>query len=234
MSLIKLANALTEHWADLSKASKILAGKAGMVRSDRKSIIGSITHNNVLRKQLEDKGIKIHYMTSKKIFPQPGGMPLDKKNAALVNLKNPHETLSNYLSNVGLDSKILGKETSHQGRFVNSQFHRHELREIIHGMKNMEKSSDPKQMAKATKLTTAFIKKDSLGPKHVAKFGQRVQKYNKVIQELDDRKFLGHHSKSIPLNDIRESKLAPGNLGLPMLRIRKLEHPYPTLPKNIE
>ena len=53
--LVKLANALTRHWHDLGPEAKILAGKAGMIRSKRTYAMGLIKGNKNIQQRIEQR-----------------------------------------------------------------------------------------------------------------------------------------------------------------------------------
>jgi hypothetical protein len=232
MSLIKIAlNAFTKNWQNLSNTAKQTIGQSGAIRSERKFIMGHIEGNKNILQNMRNKGINISHIDSQ-IYQQAGGMPLTRNSGVLINAKQAFSKTKEILPQIGVDTN-LGKETSKSGRYFTTQVHRHEMREVESGVNKLRNLENPKVLEKKVipriyNFVRDFNPQDTsnLNKVRMNNFNDYMLKNLKEMQPLEEGKFLGHHSKSIPVADIKQSLKMPNNLGKSMLNMRLAEHPY--------
>ena len=226
--IIKLAlNSFTKNWQSLSNVAKQTIGRSGAIRPERQFLMGHIAGNENILQNMKNHGINIRHLQST-IVAQPGGMPESTKSGILINMKNALEKTRSVLPAIGINPKILPKDTSKSGRYFASQLQRHEMREIDTGIKKLKQLPSKDRLESGIPNIIKFIQNDPQHPhigRKIKAFGKYVGKHPEFM-DLEQGKFLGHHSKSIPMADIKQSKSLPNQLGKPMYDMRMKEFNY--------
>lgn len=227
MGLIKTAvNAFTKNWNTLTNEAKIAIGKSGAIRSERKFLLGHIQGTKNIITDIKNKHNlqEIAYKPSK-VMNTPAGALVSSNKGLIVNLDKTHQQLKDVLPQLGISTKIP-KETSKSGRYLQSQIHRHESREID-AVANKIGDLNNKKYKGILEATGKLVSDTSLEefPKKMKNLYRRknIGEFNeKVLSGMVS----GHHNMSIPLKDISESNKLPNNLGKTMLDMRNQEFPY--------
>lgn len=226
--IVKLAlNVFTKNWQQLSNAAKQSLGRSGAIRPERQFLLGHMKGNSNILQGMKNRGIDIRHLQSN-IVAQPGGMPESMKSGVLLNMHDALNKTKSILPMMGINPRILPKDTTKAGRYFASQIQRHEMREIDTGIKKLKDLPSREKLEQSVPKIIKFISNDINHP-HIMRKIKAFKKwvtYHPEMMELEKGKFLGHHSKAIPMADVKQFKILPNTLGKPMYNMRMKEFPY--------
>lgn len=197
MSLIKLANALTRNWHLLSDAEKIIAGKAGMVKSQRKYILGHIKGNQNILKPYKNK---IKFINNDNYTP-----------GYTTNLKYGKQEINQVHKGADFlkEHNLLPSLKGNQRHMTDAIAYRHETREGIAGYnryKNYSKYNKTKFNKNITDVTHFMSSKNK--PEFTQEMFQSLVKLN-TLPNFSSSSYAGHMNTSIPLKDMLDMQKIP-------------------------
>ena len=219
MSLIKsasldkeAANALMRHFHELSGAAQQAAGKAGMVRSQRRYIMGHIAGNTNIQKELESAGAKVHFHDIKKVT---GPMTVMSRNGGsdIFNLDQTPEVAAQ----MGGGRELLPHSRKAE-TFLRAVVKRHEMREASAVHRNY-KALSPEQQAVYNRGISGMRKAMLTNNTSTRAY----EATNNVVDNLDhnNQRFSSHMDVSIPVKDLIDTNHNPhAKMTAPIRKLR--------------